>query len=244
MNKYNDFLNIVQKDFNISCENLPPSLEFSREESFQILSENNDEIKPFAIISLKSIENSREAGILLSHLINHDGRIREAVSFILAEIPDTARFFINKEAENILTLAILDINPNVVRNIILFIQKNEDLKAALTPFIIKKTEEVLSKLAKHVKKASPHAQNREKSNKNHAKNRLTFNLYWLLSVIAILDVNKIQNLEDILTKTAHFLDYTIREKTAVILSKTECPPDELLRELKNDENMYVKNQLL
>ena len=102
----------------------------------------------------------------------------------------------------------------------------------------------LSWQKKYVKCDSPFFENQSKSNKNHAKNKLTFNLYWLLETISILDVNKIENLENILTKTSNFIDYTIREKTAKILSKMENKPPELLRKLKNDENIYVKNQLL
>ena len=41
--------------------------------------------------------------------------------------------------------------------------------------------------------------------------------------------------------TVNFLDYTIREKTAKIITKMTNPPKELLQKLKNDENFYVKN---
>ncbi|MCD8023999.1 MAG: hypothetical protein LUE64_00505, partial [Candidatus Gastranaerophilales bacterium] len=86
-----------------------------------------------------------------------------------------------------------------------------------------------------------YVENSLKSKKNHAKNRLTFNLYWLLETISVLEGDfDIQ----ILTKTSSFIDYTIREKTALILSKMDNPPIELLRKLKNDKNIYVKNQLL
>ena len=49
---------------------------------------------------------------------------------------------------------------------------------------------------------------------------------------------------NILNFTNTYIDYTIREKTAKILSKTDNAPDNLLQKLKNDENFYVKNQLL
>lgn len=132
----------------------------------------------------------------------------------------------------------------MVRNIITFIKSSETLKKELKDKIISKTNEVIKSLSVFVREDSPFRENMEKSEKNHAKNKLTFNLYWLLEAISILDIDDIKNLEDILTKTSSFLDYTIREKTAQILSKMTNPPEKLLRKLKNDENMYVKNQLL
>ena len=49
---------------------------------------------------------------------------------------------------------------------------------------------------------------------------------------------------NILSFSSGYTDYTIREKTAKILSKMENAPDDLLQKLKNDKNFYVKNQLL
>lgn len=246
MNKYNDFSNIIQTDdsFNVELEAYNISLqEYTKDDIIRILAENNDEKKIVAIINLKSIENKFEADLILSHLTGQDGRIREAVSYILSEL-NPSDFYLDEKSINTLLNGILDINPNVVRNLISFINKSPKLKENLIKLIVIKTNEILSDLEKYVKCDSPFFENQSKSNKNHAKNKLTFNLYWLLETISILDVNKIENLENILTKTSNFIDYTIREKTAKILSKMENKPPELLRKLKNDENIYVKNQLL
>lgn len=246
MNKYNGFSNIIQTDdnFNVELEAYNISLrEYTKDDIIRILAENNDEKKIVAIINLKSIENKFEADLILSHLTGQDGRIREAVSYILSEL-NPSDFYLDEKSINTLLNGILDINPNVVRNLISFINKSPKLKENLIKLIVIKTNEILSDLEKYVKCDSPFFENQSKSNKNHAKNKLTFNLYWLLETISILDVNKIENLENILTKTSNFIDYTIREKTAKILSKMENKPPELLRKLKNDENIYVKNQLL
>lgn len=246
MNKYNDFLNTVQKDTEESIidEAYQMSLfDYSKQDIVRILSENNDKIKILPIINLKNIDNKKEMDLLLDHLTGKDGRIREAVSYILTEIPSCSKY-IDENSIQIIVNGISDINPNVVRNLICFIDENEDLKEKLAPFIIKKTKEILNELSSFIKESSPHRENKEKSQKNHAKNKLTFNLYWLLSTISVLNVNNIENLEDILTKTSNFIDYTIREKTALILSKMENQPKELLQKLKQDENIYVKNQLL
>ena len=246
MNKYNDFSNIIQTDdnFNVELEAYNISLqEYTKDDIIRILAENNDEKKIVAIINLKSIENKFEADLILSHLTGQDGRIREAVSYILSEL-NPSDFYLDEKSINTLLNGILDINPNVVRNLISFINKSPKLKENLIKPIVIKTNEILSDLEKYVKCDSPFFENQSKSNKNHAKNKLTFNLYWLLETISILDVNKIENLQEILTKTSNFIDYTIREKTAKILSKMEIKPPKLLRKLKNDENIYVKNQLL
>ncbi len=246
MNKYNDFSNIVQTDdnFNVELRAYEISLkEYNKKDIIRILTENDDEKKIVAIINLKSIDNQFEADLILSHLTGQDGRIREAVSYILNEL-NQEEFFLDENSTKIIINGILDINPNVVRNLLNFIDKNQKLKQKLIKPVEIKTNEVLLSLAKYIKADSPFFENESKSNKNHAKNKLTFNLYWLLETISILDVNKIENLENILTKTSNFIDYTIREKTAKILSKMETKPPELLRKLKNDENIYVKNQLL
>lgn len=245
MNKYNNFSETVQTAadeslitdaYNIS------KADYSKADIVRILSENNDNIKPIAIINLKSLENKFEAELLLEHLTGEDGRIREAVSYMLNEIPNAAKFYTDEKSKKILIKGISDINPNVVRNVICFLENNENLKKELLPLMIAETTKVLEGLSAFLK--GPFRENREKSSKNHAKNKLTFNLYWLLEALSISNPDNNPDLINILTKTANFLDYTIREKTALVLSKMENPPDELLHKLKNDENIYVKNQLL
>lgn len=247
MNKYNDLTKIIHKDTDtidvVNAYKMSLS-EYSKEDIMRILAENNDEIKLIPIINVKSIDTANELKLILSHLTGKDGRIREAVSFILSENPECMSLVQDEKINQIIVQGLMDINPNVARNIINLIEKNKPYKKIIESQVIKKTEKVLEELSKYIKNDSPYKENKEKSQKNHAKNKLTFNLYWLLSTIAILDVNNIKNLEKILTKTSAFLDYTIREKTALILSKMNNPPKELLQKLQQDENIYVKNQLL
>ena len=89
MIKYNNFSNTVQKDsyesgviyaYNLTLK------DYTKDEIIDILSKNELEIKPVAIINLKSIDNEFEAKLLLNHLTGIDGRIREAVSFVLSEL--------------------------------------------------------------------------------------------------------------------------------------------------------------
>lgn len=247
MNKYNNFPYIVKND--IPDENVQKAyemtlIEYSKDSIMRILADNNDEIKLMPIINLNSIDNVEELNIVLAHLTGKDGRIREAISYVLSKNPDCTKFINNENQNKIIVDGLLDINPNVARNIIDFIENSGSYKQKIAPMIIKKTNEILEKLSKFIRYDLKHKENKEKSQKNHAKNKLTFNLYWLLSAISVLNVDNLDNLEEILTKTSSFLDYTIREKTALILSKMENPPKKLLQKLQQDENIYVKNQLL
>ncbi|MCD8024044.1 MAG: hypothetical protein LUE64_00750 [Candidatus Gastranaerophilales bacterium] len=148
MDKYNNFLQTVQKGIDestgFSCFDIAQTC-CTNADIMRILTENDEEIKPFAIINLKSIENKKEADILLSHLICHDGRTREAVSFILDEIGEEI-FYCDEKSIDILIKGLLDINPNVVRFLINFIAKSKKLKIKITPFVIAKTKEILEKL--------------------------------------------------------------------------------------------------
>ncbi len=242
MNKYKNFENIPL--FNAD-ESLIKNAYFAAEKNYtkneilKILSEENEEIKPPAIFNTISIDNEKELNLFLSHLTNRDGRIRESISYILNELSPCS-LFSKKEQFLILVDAICDINPNVSRNIISLIKKNDEIKEKISPFIIERTNKTLSELSLYLR--SHFKENAEKSAKNHAKNKLTFNLYWLLEGIVASDSCDLSN--EIIVKTGIFLDYTIREKTAEILSKMKNPPSDLLIKLKNDENIYVKNQLL
>ena len=161
MNKYNDFSNIIQTDdnFNVELEAYNISLrEYTKDDIIRILAENNDEKKIVAIINLKSIENKFEADLILSHLTGQDGRIREAVSYILSEL-NPSDFYLDEKSINTLLNGILDINPNVVRNLISFINKSPKLKENLIKPIVIKTNEILSDLEKYVKCDSPFFEN-------------------------------------------------------------------------------------
>ena len=130
MNKYNNFSNIIQTDdnFNVELEAYNISLmDYTKDDILRILAENNDEKKIVAIINLKSIDNKFEADLILSHLTGQDGRIREAVSYILAEL-NPSDFYLDVKSINTLLNGILDINPNVVRNLISFIDKSPNFK--------------------------------------------------------------------------------------------------------------------
>lgn len=176
MIKYNNFSNTVQKDLYesavIDAYNLTLK-DYTKDEIIDILSKDELEIKPVAIINLKSIDNDFEAKLLLRHLTGIDGRIREVVSYMLYELSIKDKTFIeyykDENSKEILLKSILDINPNVVRNIITFIKSSETLKKELKDKIISKTNEVIKSLSVFVREDSPFRENMEKARKTTLK---------------------------------------------------------------------------
>ncbi len=205
-------------------------------EKNEILSllENGDEFeKPVAIMALENLCNKNEADLLINNLTGCDGRIREASALKISEFlknSEIAPYFFDERSLETILNGIMDINPNVGRLIL--------------PKLIDRILNIIEKLK--ALSDTPYADNKLKNTKNHAKNKIVFNLYWALEALYYTDFNNFtqEKLLDILNFTSGYIDYTIREKTAKILSKMNEQPSDLLQKLKNDKNFYVKNQLL
>ena len=83
----------------------------------------------------------------------------------------------------------------------------------------------------------------EKLKRSNWYTKKLFNLYWCLEALAVLKAPVDKRLEYVLSKAGAFKDYTIREKTAMVLHyMTDTSPVivELKEKLKNDNNFYVK----
>ncbi len=230
MNKYNENQNISNTVYSLAEK------EFSHSEIFDILKGNNEDIKPTVLLDLKELKNQEELDLLMYHLTNHDGRIREAAAFKLLELKP--EFAIDPE---ILIAALLDVNPNVCRYIVEFLGY---YKGDIKKNIIHKIKNILDEIAQKYSKTAPKFMgNREKSRKDHAFNKKIFNLYWCLEALCSVLGDKIDNdIEEILNVCTNFCDYTIREKTAQILAKVKNPPRELFNKLKDDDNFYVRSK--
>lgn len=219
---------------------------YKKEEIINILNNEDELEKPLAIIAVENVTSYNEADLLINHLTGCDGRIREASALKISEFlscPETAKYFLNENSIKTILNGIMDINPNVGRALIEGIKECEQLQMLLQPLLVERIEEIITKLKEIA--ALPFKENKLNNRKNHAKNKIMFNLYWALEALYYTDVNNITSkLYDILSFTSSCFDYTIREKSAKILSKMESPPSVLLHKLKNDENFYVKNQLL
>ena len=185
--------------------------------------------KIFSIVDMEKIDSKEEFDIFLENLINHPAPLREACAYKLNEVFKDD--FIDNTSSEILLKAVIDINPNVSRCICSLIEKSSLLQELLKYKIIANINEILNKIP-DIEKLQ--------NNKNHKKNKLLFSLYWLLEALYYcIKPDESTEVVTILQKTVEFSDYTIREKTAKIISKLSAPPANLLEIVNNDKNFYV-----
>ena len=204
-------------------------INFSYNKIFEILSGSDDTLKAFAVLELDEVRTEADFGLLISHLTNCDGRLREIVSSKLAELGSVPWFGVYTQT---LLDALCDVNPNVARNIVELLSVTRlDLEEPL----LMRIEELLETIEKNSKPKKWRTQ------KNHVLTKIIFHLYWCLEALALFsDTIPRESLIKILNTTGDFADYTIREKTAKILAKMPDPPKELLSKMRNDDNFYVK----
>ena len=221
------------------CEN-----EYSHTELVEFLLSSTEIVeKQIAALRLDKIETANDATILVSNLINQDGKIREAVAFKINELiknPLYTEFFLNEANYDIFMSAIMDINSNVCRQII-------DAVGALKTR--EKFREYFTKLLlKSILDLFEEADKMDMNDQKYVLNKKNFQLYWSLETLfdyaEFLDYEAVR---DIMIKGGKFYDYTIREKIAKIIKQgfyDEQPEiAELKEKLKNDTNYYVRRFL-
>lgn len=221
-------IELTQKAYNYCCD------DFSHEELIAELSADDEIKKQLCIINLQKIDNYNDAKYLISNLTDKGGPIREVTAIKINEFMNDTEFYTYFQTEEIIDVfikAITDINPTVSRNIIECLNKIEN-KKYLRQKLFEKIFLILDELKEF------------KEIKSHLLNKKTFNLYWCLEALTniVSDID-LDDLESILSLTSTFNDYTIREKSAKILSKieyTNTTIKELIEKLKNDENIYVR----
>ena len=179
-----------------------------------------------SIIETDKINSKDEFIDFIECLTNHPDPLREACAYKLEELFDEK--YVDEYSLNKILNAITDINPNVSRAMCRLISEKSYLQDKLSKDIIQKIKNILNEIPKNETKTN---------NKSHAKNKLFFSLYWLLEALSYCKIN--DEVNEILQYTIKFSDYTIREKTAKILSKMVHPDKELLDEIKRDTNFYV-----
>lgn len=214
--------------FNIYTE------ELSHLELINLVKNGSDVEKQAGILKLETINSKEEAKLLINNLVGCDGKIREAVSFKLKSfIEENPDFF--TDYDDIFLEAIIDINGNICRNVISSIvnlKTNNLFIANFCPKLIEKTKKSIEKVKTFDIQAGKYTINKE-----------IFKLYWYLETIyEFAEFVSIQDLSSILVETKNIGEYTIREKTAKILSKIN-KNEELLnlqKDLRNDQNYYVR----
>ncbi len=208
--------------------------EYSHNDLISFLKNGTVAEKQAAILKLDNITSKEEAKIIMSNLTGCDGKIREAVSFRLKEfIPQNPDFY--KEFQDTILDALIDINGNICRNMLCAIQCLKNYPEFYVDFC--------RKLVENTKPVIDKVKSFDIQDGKYKINKEVFKLYWYLETISeFSDHIDIKILKQIIYETKNIRDYTIREKTAKILSKFHDDKDLLTikQELKKDENYYVR----
>ena len=211
---------------------------FTHIELINMLKNGNIPEKQIAALKFDCICDTKDAQILLNNLTGCDGKIREAIahkinSFIVSD-PNTRELFASISAE-IFADATIDINANICRLIVdsaEVLKEYQEFATKYTNKILSFTQEALEELDKFIFR-----------DKKYVINKQLFKLYWCLEALSIFydSINK-TTLDKILNKCAKQKEYTIREKVAAIIAKTN-EYQNIKKELLHDENYYVREIL-
>lgn len=235
--------NYTEINYEKNMAMLEKAYSFSRikrthEEIIGVLSSSDDLKKQLCLIELDKLLSQKEADILVSNLTDNPGPVRETCSFKILDLiqcSEYQKYFQKNDILDIFIRAITDINPSVSRNTVDII-KYVDNSDYLYNKIISEINKTLSEI------------NENATNRSYDVNKKNFNLYWNLEAIISLASKIIPESEitAIIEKTARSHDYTIREKTAKLISEIDCSKidiKEILNILRNDENIYVRKYL-
>lgn len=235
-NQNNTYYETLDENFNQALSLFENDLPHS--EIINMLQSGNIAQKQIAALRIEHLNSTDEAIILAKNLVGHDGKIREATSLKLLEFVENNQYinyFYDNNIYNILLNAIIDVNSNVCRNIISAIsilQSNSHFTQYFCPELIILTKNLIEKVKQFDFQDGKYKVNKE-----------VFKLYWCLETIYVLiDHFDINIIKTILIQTSQIDEYTIREKTAKILSKNFSDPilTEIRNILKNDKNYYVR----
>jgi hypothetical protein len=212
--------------------------DYTHEQLIEFLKSGNIVQKQISALKLDGILSKYDAQVLLSNLTGQDGKIREAVSMRINEFMNNPQYIMYFEAENnykIFLDAIVDINANICRNVINAItnlKNNSEFCNKFCADLVIMTNELLDIIEKFNFQEGKYKVNKE-----------VFKLYWCLET-AYEFYYKInfEDLKQIIIRSKDIQEYTIREKTAKILSRNFDDEEltNIKNKLKNDENYYVR----
>ena len=214
----------MNKAYNLMSEN------YSSEQIMDILSADSDDIsRQVCLIKLDKISSKRHADILISLLTGQHGPIREICSSKINDFmknEETRQFFIGEETQKILLDALNDIIPTVARNILEVIKYLPESKA------------FCSALMQRIIDLKDYQD--EENLSSHEITKKTFKLYWYMEALSEItdEITDMEKLKEIIEFTYRDENYTIREKSAKILSRI-TGLEEYKEVLKQDENPYV-----
>lgn len=217
--------------------------EFSHEELIETLEGEDDSKKQICLLKLKKLKNEQEAKLLVFHLTDHHGIVRESCAQKLHEFILNGKYidlFSTKYVTDSFLRSVNDINPNICRTMIEtlpFVLKDKSLKKHFLTKLYERFEAVFEEL--------------ERLKRSNWYTKKLFNLYWCLETLAVVDAPLDDSFCSVLRRTCAFREYTIREKSALVLAKITPEKSEStevtaeLRRLKAtmeaDPNFYVRN---
>lgn len=235
----NDYYQNKDENFNEALNLIEKTM--THKELISMLENGNIPQKQLAAIRLDTLENKEDANILINNLVGQDGKIREVVSLKIKEFVSDNKLkkLFNSLDKNKLTdyflAALIDTNSNICRNILdtlIYFKQDKEFTSLFIEKLVKLIYTQFDKIKQIDIKDGKYVMNKE-----------VFKIYWCLEAINIyFDLMDTETLKNILSVTGTIDEYTIREKTAKILTNN-IEDKELLTlrsKLKNDENYYVR----
>lgn len=217
-------------DFDGCCKFFESDL--SQDELYDRLKHGTIVEKQLSCVRLSDCNNNEQAEILMNNLTGIDGKVRETVSFKLKTfVAARPELFLRQDFYDIFLDAIIDINGNICRNIICALEPLTDNSRFCEYFIENVIQRALA--------VTSTIENFEYKDRKYVTNKEVFKLYWYLEVLSIFKKLPAEKLFALLERTAKIEEYTIREKTARLLSKLPPYLAEKLDGLNFDNNFYV-----
>lgn len=217
-------------DFDGCCKFFESDL--SQDELYDRLKHGTIAEKQLSCVRIESCGNAEQAEILMNNLTGIDGKVRETVSFKLKTfVAARPELFLRQDFYDIFLDAIIDINGNICRNII----------CALEPLTSDSTfcEYFIENVIQRALAVTSTIENFEYKDRKYVTNKEVFKLYWYLETLGIFSEIPAEELFPLLERTSKIEEYTIREKTARLLSKLPPEMAEKLDGLNFDNNFYV-----
>ena len=212
--------------------------EYSHEELLNLLKTGNIPQKQIAALKFDSINDKNDVSALLNNLTGCDGKIREAIALKINSLltnNEQARKLFSELSSKVFADATIDINANICKLIVnsaALLKDYNDFCTSYTKHIITFTNESLEELDKFIFR-----------DKKYVINKQLFKLYWCLEALSeFWKYTDEQTLKNIVEKCANQSEYTIREKTAQLILKTN-KFNNIREKLMNDENYYVREAL-
>ena len=239
LNLNNSYYETLDENFKEALNLIDKQL--SHAELIAMLRNGNIPQKQLAALRLETVTSKEDAKTLLNNLTGQDGKIREAVSLKIHELASESKFqtyFLSQDKEMLteyFLAAIIDINGNICRNILdtlRYFKHDKDFSNLFVSKLIKLIHNLFNKINEFDLKDGKYKINKE-----------IFKLYWCLEAVNLYyDIIALSDLKSIIMVTKNINEYTIREKTAKILSNNFQDKDLISarEELKNDTNYYVR----